>query len=104
MSAIIELSASNFDETVKSGLVLVDFWAPWCGPCRMLGNILEKLQREMEGEFTLAKVNVDENKELAVRFEVTNIPHIFIFKDGKMVKDFTGIQTQAKLAEALREA
>ncbi len=103
MAEVKELNPSNFDDTIKSGIVLVDFWAPWCNPCRMLGNILEQVAAEVDG-VTIGKVNVDDNRELAAKFEVMNIPRILIFKDGEIVKDFSGIQSKPKLVDALKNA
>lgn len=104
MAEIKELNAENFDETVKSGVVLVDFWAPWCNPCRMLGKILEQLAAELPSDVTIAKVNVDENREIAVKFEVMNLPRIFIYKDGNIVHDLAGVQSKPKLLDALKNA
>jgi len=104
MAEIIELNASNFEDIVKSGVVLVDFWAPWCNPCRMLGNVLVQVAAETPAGVTIGKVNIDENRDLAVKFEVMNIPRIFIYKDGKVVNDFSGIQSKPKLLDALKNA
>ena len=104
MAEIKELNAANFDETVKSGVVLVDFWAPWCNPCRMLGGILEQVAAELPADVTIGKVNIDENRDLAVKFEVMNIPRIFIYKDGKIVTDMSGVQSKPKLLDALKNA
>ncbi|HBP06919.1 thioredoxin [Victivallaceae bacterium BBE-744-WT-12] len=104
MAEIKELNAANFDETVKSGVVLVDFWAPWCNPCRMLGGILEQVAAELPADVTIGKVNIDENRDLAVKFEVMNIPRIFIYKDGKIVNDMSGVQSKPKLLDALKNA
>ena len=104
MAEIRELNAANYDETVKSGVVLVDFWAPWCNPCRMLGTILEQVAKETPEDVVIGKVNIDDNKDLAVRFEVMNIPRIFIYKDGEIVKDFSGVQSKPKLLDALKNA
>ena len=98
MAEIKELNAANFDETVKSGVVLVDFWAPWCNPCRMLGGILEQVAAELPADVTIGKVNIDENRDLAVKFEVMNIPRIFIYKD------MSGVQSKPKLLDALKNA
>ena len=104
MAEIKELNAANFDETVKSGVVLVDCWAPWCNPCRMLGGILEQVAAELPADVTIGKVNIDENRDLAVKFEVMNIPRIFIYKDGKIVNDMSGVQSKPKLLDALKNA
>lgn len=104
MAEIKELNAANFDETVKSGVVLVDFWAPWCNPCRMLGGILEQVAAKLPADVTIGKVNIDENRDLAVKFEVMNIPRIFIYKDGKIVNDMSGVQSKPKLLDALKNA
>ena len=104
MAEIKELNAANFDENVKSGVVLVDFWAPWCNPCRMLGGILEQVAAELPADVTIGKVNIDENRDLAVKFEVMNIPRIFIYKDGKIVNDMSGVQSKPKLLDALKNA
>ncbi|MBS1370543.1 MAG: thioredoxin [Lentisphaeria bacterium] len=104
MAEIKDLNAANYDETVKSGVVLVDFWAPWCNPCRMLGTILQQVAAEAPENVVIGKVNIDENKELAVRFEVMNIPRVFIYKDGKIVNDFSGVQSKPRLLDALKNA
>jgi len=104
MAEIIELNASNFEDIVKSGVVLVDFWAPWCNPCRMLGTILEQVAAEAPAGVTIGKVNIEANHDLAVKFEVMNIPRIFIYKDGKVVNDISGIQSKPKLLDALKNA
>lgn len=104
MAEIIELNASNFEDIVKTGVVLVDFWAPWCNPCRMLGTILEQVAAEAPAGVTIGKVNIEENRDLAVKFEVMNIPRIFIYKDGKVVNDISGIQSKPKLLDALKNA
>ena len=78
---IIDLTSENFNSTTsQKGVVLVDFWAPWCGPCKMLGPVLAKVATALQGKAVIAKVNVDENQELAAQFQVTSIPAMFIFK------------------------
>jgi len=81
--------------------VLVDFWAPWCGPCKTLGPLLEKLEAEYAGKWRLVKVNVDENQELAAHFQVRSIPHVVAFADGRAVDQFIGVLPEGQLREFL---
>ena len=102
---VLDLTAENFDETVKSGVTLVDFCAPWCGPCQMQTPILEKqVAPAMSGRAKICKVNVDEAQDLAARYGVRGIPALFIFKDGEVVQQFTGLQRGDALVSALEAA
>ena len=79
--AVLHLNQGNFDSTINSAeTALVDFWAPWCGPCKMLGPVFEEAEKDVNGKAVLAKVNVDEQQDLAVRFGVTSIPTLILFK------------------------
>ena len=100
-----EISESEFDqEVVKETLpVLVDFWAPWCGPCKMLGPILEELAAENDSRLKVVKVNVDENPDLAQKYEVMGIPTMFLFKDGQVIDSFTGAMSKAALTEKINK-
>ena len=93
----LELTDSNFDEVVlKSDKpVLVDFWAEWCGPCRMVGPIIEELATEYEGKVNIGKIDVDENSEVAAQFGIRNIPTILFFKGGQLVDKQVGAAPKA---------
>lgn len=92
-SNLIILSKDNFDETIKSNqVVVVDFWAEWCGPCKMFLPIMSELANDFEGKAVIAKVNVDENPDLAQQFGVMSIPNIIVFKDGEVVENITGVR------------
>ncbi len=87
----IEVTDADFDSVVANeGLVLVDCWAPWCGPCRMLGPTLEKFARKYSGRVTVAKLNTDENQATAMRFRIMSIPTMLLFKDGKLLEQMVG--------------
>lgn len=102
---LLELTAADFDATVANGVSLVDFWAPWCGPCKMQTPILEQqVAPAMAGRVKIAKVNVDDAKDLAVRFGVKSIPALFIFKDGQVVQQYVGLQRGDALVKALETA
>ena len=84
--------------------VLVDCWAPWCGPCRMVGPILDELAAESRGRYRIAKLNVDENPQTASRFQIASIPTMLIFKDGKLIDRLIGAQPKQAIAERLQLA
>ena len=100
---ILELTDATFAAETQSGIVLVDFWAPWCGPCRMQGPILEQVVGKVAGA-KIAKVNVDEAGGLAAQFGVQSIPTLVVLKDGKVVKQFVGVQQAPTLVAALEAA
>ena len=101
MSAEKELTDGDFDETIKSGVCLVDFWAPWCGPCRMQGPILEKLAETYGDKVTIGKLEVDGNPQTASKFSVMSIPTLILFKDGVEVQRFVWVQDGGTLSSAI---
>ncbi|NLF18858.1 MAG: thioredoxin [Lentisphaerae bacterium] len=98
---LTELTEKNFADVVATGAVLVDFWAPWCGPCRMQTPILEDLAGDVAGACVIAKVNVDEAPALAAKFGVRSIPTLILFKDGKAAQQWVGVQQKDVLKKAL---
>jgi len=103
MGKYVELNAGNFANTIKEGVVLVDFWAPWCGPCRMISPIIEELAEEYEGKATIAKVNTDEAPEVAAQFGIRSIPTILFFKDGNLVDQMVGAAPKQAFEQKLNE-
>jgi thioredoxin 1 len=93
----VAVTKDNFNQTVAQGVSLLDFWAPWCGPCKMQLPIVEELAEELQGKATIAKVNVDEEPELASQFGVMSIPTLILFKDGQPVDKLVGLQSKAAL-------
>ena len=104
--AVIELTNDNFEQEVvnHTGTVMVDFWAPWCGPCRMVGPVVEEIAKEYQGKAKVAKLNTDEAGEIASRFGIRSIPTIMFFKDGQMVDQLVGAYPKGKIAEKLDAA
>ena len=95
MGKYIELSNDNFDaEVMGSGVALVDFWAPWCNPCKMLSPVIDKLAESYDGKAKICKVNVDNESELSKRFGIRNIPTILFFKDGEIKEQVTGAKSE----------
>ena len=101
---VLQLSDANFDQEIKSGVVLVDFWADWCGPCRIQAPIIDEVADKIGAAAKIAKVNVDESPRLASIFGIRSIPTLIIFKDGKQVKQFTGVQKATILIQELQAA
>lgn len=105
MAKVITLTDQNFQKEVLESKtpVLVDFWAPWCGPCKMVGPIVESLAVDNEGSLIVGKLNVDENKDTAVKYGIRGIPTLAIFKDGVEVKRIVGAQGKPQLQKVIDE-
>jgi thioredoxin 1 len=105
MGSAISFTDSNFDaEVIQSPIpVLVDFWAPWCGPCRQIAPLIEQLAGEYASSVKVGKLDVDQSPQTAVKFGVMNIPTLIIFKGGQAVQRFQGVQSKNRLQEALDE-
>ena len=104
MSSAMDLTNDNFDSTVGSGVTLVDFWAEWCGPCKMMTPVIDELASEFGDKVTVAKIDVDSQQELATKFQVSSIPTIIVFKDGEIAERFVGVTSKSDLATALDAA
>ena len=106
MANVMEFSGDNFEaEVVNSDVpVLVDFWAPWCGPCKMIGPIIEELAGEFGDKVKIGKVNVDNNQDLAAKFGIRGIPTVMLFKGGESINSFVGLRPKEDLATALNDA
>ncbi|MFO1022844.1 MAG: thioredoxin [Planctomycetales bacterium] len=102
-AGVLELTEANFKEEVldSSVPVLVDFWAPWCGPCRMIAPTVEALSTEMAGKAKIAKINTDNNTNLAIQYDISSIPALLLFKGGQIVEKFVGVTPKERLSAAI---
>ena len=98
-----ELTKGEFNNFIKEGVTLIDFFAEGCMPCVMMAPVLDDLYDEFKGKIKCAKINIDENRELAVKFNVSSIPNFVLFKDGKVVEQIIGSMTQEELSNVLRD-
>ncbi|MHB1927511.1 MAG: thioredoxin [Leptospirillum sp.] len=100
---VVEVSATEWDKSVlgASGLIMVDFWAPWCGPCRTVAPIVEELSEEYKGQVSFMKLNTDDNQEIAVKYQVMGIPTLMFFKDGKIVDKIVGAQSKKNFKDKI---
>ena len=101
---ITELTERDFAAHIKDGVTLVDFWAPWCGPCRMQGPILDQVAQKRQGQAQVAKVNIDESPAVAAAQGVQSIPTMIVFKDGVPVQRFVGVRPETDLLNAIDQA
>jgi len=101
--AIVNATDQTFANETNDGLVLVDFWAPWCGPCKMIAPVLEELDAEMSDKVKIVKLDVDDNQETAGKYGVMNIPTLLLFKDGNVVDQVVGFQPKEALAELINK-
>ena len=104
MKNVGQVNDASFREVSAKGLVLVDFFATWCGPCKMFAPVLEQLAEELDGKVLVVKLDIEEAVETAAEFEVQSVPSLFLLKDGKKVKSFTGVQSKKTLLDAVMNA
>ncbi|HID08058.1 MAG TPA: thioredoxin [Armatimonadetes bacterium] len=105
MSAVLHLTEEDFDEEIlqSDAPAMVDFWAPWCGPCHALAPIVERLAERYQGQVKIAKVNVDEAQQLAIRYSIMSIPTLLFFKDGEVVDRIIGVTRESQIEAKLKE-
>ncbi len=102
--AVLHTNAASFDKVINQDIpVLVDFWAPWCGPCKMLGPVLEEVEKEVDGKAVIAKVNVDDEADLSVKFNVSSIPTMIVFKKGVSLERTVGFMSKDKILELIKK-
>jgi len=98
-----DITEADFDATISNGVTLVDFWAAWCAPCRIQGPIIDELAKETGHTAKITKLDVDKNRNIAARFNITSIPSILVFKDGKLMLTFVGVQQKDFLAQQIKQ-
>ncbi len=100
---VLEVNDANFDSSIQKGKCLVDFWAPWCGPCRMLSPVIDELAEEMKDEIKVLKCNVDENQATPSKFNIMGVPTLIVFKNGKMVAQRSGMAPKKVIQDWIKE-
>lgn len=104
MSAnVLKITSENFASTIASGVTLVDFWADWCGPCKMLAPVLDAVAGDLSGKAKVGKINVDEQEALARQFSIMSIPTLIIFKDGKLMEKVSGFRQQNVISAMIQK-
>ena len=98
---VVELTDAQFEETISKGITLVDFWAPWCTPCRIQNPVINQLADELKEKVRVCKINVDEHKQAAIKMKIKNIPNIIIFKDGVAKKQIIGAKPKHTIMKAV---
>ena len=101
MGKYVELTPANFEEVTKEGVSMVDFWAPWCGPCRMIAPVTEELAADFEGKANICKVNTDEEQDLAVKYGIRSIPTILFMKNGEVVDQMVGASSKQAFTDKI---
>lgn len=102
-ASLIEFTDANFSQEIRDGLVLVDFWAPWCGPCRFVAPVVEQLAQDYSGRVKVGKLNVDDHQRSAMTFRVMSIPTVILFKDGVPVETMVGAMSKAAYEAKLQK-
>ncbi len=102
--SLVHITDANFQEEVldSKGLVLVDFWAPWCAPCRMLGPIIEEVAEDAKESIKVCKMNVDENREFPMKYGIMSIPTVMLFKDGELAESMIGLQDKSAYLDTIQ--
>lgn len=100
---VLKITSENFEQEVINAdkMVVVDFYADWCGPCKMMAPIIEEIAKELEGKAKVGKINIDDNQNLAVEYQVMSIPTIAIFKQGKVIQSFVGVTDKQEILDAV---
>ena len=101
MGKYVELTPANFEEVTKEGVSMVDFWAPWCGPCRMIAPVIEELAADFEGKANICKVNIDEEQDLAVKYGIRSIPTILFMKNGEVADQMVGASSKQAFTDKI---